>query len=99
MLNTLTTEWKIELKLSGVTVVENVFFNGSTYSFAPFNAPTQTQYYNALITALNSLKLMGYDYYLTDNNTVVVYNQLCQLDDTGLVFSIDIGINFQIYCN
>ena len=99
LLNTLTTEWKIELKLSGVTVVENVFFNGSTYSFAPFNAPTQTQYYNALITALNSLKLMGYDYYLTDNNTVVVYNQLCQLDDTGLVFSIDIGINFQIYCN
>jgi hypothetical protein len=99
LLNTLTTEWKIELKLSGVTVVENVFFNGSTYSFAPFNAPTETQYYNALITALNSLKLMGYDYYLTDNDTVVVYNQLCQLDDTGLVFSIDIGINFQIYCN
>jgi hypothetical protein len=99
LLNTLTTEWTIDLKISGVSVVQNTFFNGSTYSFAPFNAPTTTQYYNALISALNSLKLLGYDYYLTDNNTVVVYNQSCATDENDFIFNIDIGINFQIYCN
>jgi len=97
--NTLTSEWYIELKVSGVTMVQTSFFNGVTFSFVPFNAPTQTQYFNALISSLDSLKNMGYDYYLTDNNTVVVYNQTCQTNDNGLLFTIDIGINFQIYCS
>jgi hypothetical protein len=99
VLNTLTSEWYIELKINNVTKVQLPFFNGSTYSFTPFNAPSQTQYYNALISSLDSLKNMGYDYYLTDNDTVIVYNQTCQTDDNGLVFTIDIGINFQIYCS
>jgi hypothetical protein len=76
-----------------------MFFTGNTFGIAPFNAPSQTQYDTALISALNSLKLLGYDYYFTDNNTVVVYNQLCSMDDSGLTFSIDVGINFKIYCN
>jgi len=99
LLNTLQSNWYIELKVSGNTIVQNEFFTGNTYSIAPFNAPTETQYYNALISALNSLKSLGYDYYLTDSNTVVVYNQVCSTDDSGFTFSIDIGINFKIYCN
>ena len=99
LLNSLTSEWFIDLKVSGVSIVQYSFFNGSTYSIVPFNAPTQTQYYNGLISALNSLKTLGYDYYLTNNDTVVVYNQNCSIDDGGLIFNIDIGINFQIYCN
>jgi hypothetical protein len=99
LLNTLQSEWYIDLKVSGVSVIQNVFFNGNTYGIAPFNAPTETQYYNALISALNSLKSLGYDYYLTDSNTVVIYNQVCSTDDSGFVFNIDIGINFKIYCN
>jgi hypothetical protein len=99
LLNTLQSEWYIDLKVSGVTLVQNMFFTGNTFGIAPFNAPSQTQYDTALISALNSLKLLGYDYYFTDNNTVVVYNQLCSMDDSGLTFSIDVGINFKIYCN
>jgi hypothetical protein len=99
VLNTLTSEWYIELKINNVTMVQTPFFSGVTYSFVPFNAPTQTEYYNALVSSLNSLKTMGYDYYFTDNDTVVVYNQTCQTDDNGLELTIDIGINFQIYCS
>jgi hypothetical protein len=99
LLNTLQSEWYVDLKVSGVSVVQNTFFNGNTYGIAPFNAPNQTQYYNALISTLNSLKSLGYDYYLTDNETVIVYNQVCSTDDSGFTFSIDIGINFKIFCN
>ena len=99
LLDSLTSEWYIDLKISGVSVVTNYFFNGNTYNLPPFNAPTETQYYNALISALNSLKSLGYDYYLTDTNTVVVFNQLCSTDESGFTFNIDIGINFQIFCN
>ena len=99
LLNTLSSNWYLQLKVSGVTLVETYFFTGTTFSIPPFNAPTQVQYYNALITSLNSLKDLGYDYYLTDSETVVVYNHSCATDENNFTFNIDIGINFQIYCN
>jgi hypothetical protein len=99
VLNSLTSEWYIQLKINNIVVIETPFFNGTTYSFAPLNAPTESQYYTALISSLNSLKTMGYDYYITENNTVVVFNQLCQTNENGFVFTIDIGINFQIFCS
>lgn len=99
LLNTLKSEWYIDLKISGVSVVQDVFFNGNTFNITPFNAPSTTQYYNALISSLNNLKTLGYDYYLTENDTVVVYNQVCTTLKTEFIFNIDIGINFQIYCS
>ena len=99
LLNTLQSEWFIDLKVSGVSLIQYSFFTGNTYSIAPFNAPTQNQYYTGLLSALNSLKILGYDYYLTDNDSVVVFNQICSTDDSGFIFDIEIGINFKIYCN
>ena len=53
----------------------------------------------ALENALESLKDYGYDYYLTEENTVIIYNQVCSVSEQGVNFKLNIGINFEILCN
>jgi hypothetical protein len=99
LLNGLETEWYINIQLSGNTLVNYKFFDGSTYSFSPYNAPTNAQYDTALVTALDGLIYFGYDYYFTDDDNVVIFNQNCGGNETGLDFKISIGINFEIFCS
>ena len=99
ILDGLVTEWYINIQVSGNTLVNYSFFNGYTYSFNPYNAPNVSQYDTALTNALDSLIYFGYDYYLTDDNNIVVFNQICQENDSGLDFKISIGINFEIFCS
>ena len=97
--NGMTTEWFIDLQIDDVTVVKYSFFNGIGYSSPIYSVPTGTTYNDGLLIALESLKNEGYDYYLTESETVILYNQVCSESDTGINFKLNIGINFKILCS
>jgi hypothetical protein len=92
--NTVITTWYVDLRFNGVQLSQYSFYNG----VGPFDVPTNQQWLNALTTYLGSLLTSGYSYNIDyTNETVTVYNNNCQpnFDD----FEINVGINFEIYCN
>jgi len=97
-LNGLTSEWILELSYNNSVVVSIPFFYGVAYTIPGVSYPTQTLWDITLTNALNSLAIYGLDYYYTTNDTVVVYNVVCSVNDTGIEFKIDLKINFDIYC-
>ena len=98
-LNSLNTEWFVDIKINNNTLVQYPFFNGVGYIDSSLSSPSTTDWDNALIAALNDLKNYGYDYYFTNNDTVVIYNLICSVSDVGLNFNLNVGINFNITCN
>jgi len=100
VLNSLNSEWFVDLRLNGVTLILNKFFDGYGFTDPSMSSPTNTQWYNALISSLDNLNSYGYDYTLTENNTeVTVYNSICSENSQGINFSINVGINLNLNCN
>ena len=97
--NGMTTQWFVDIRVDDTVVVSYPFFNGVGYSSPSYSSPTVTMWDTALESALESLKDYGYDYYLTDEDTVIVYNQVCSVSEQGINFKLNIGINFEILCN
>lgn len=98
-LNTLNTEWFVEIKINDDTIIQLPFFNGVGYLDPVLSSPSTNQWDDALFEALNDLKNYGYDYYLTTDNTIVIYNMICSISDAGLNFKLNVGINFNIVCS
>ena len=80
-------------------VVSLPFFNGNGYYIPFYSSPSTGDWDIALMTALESLQVYGYDYYLTDSGTVIIYTQGCVVPETPINIKINVGINFQIYCS
>jgi len=97
--NGMTTEWFVDLQLNDYSVVRYSFFNGIGYSSPIYSTPTTSQWNSGLLIALNSLEDNGYGYYLTNTNTVIVYNQSCSQLTNGINFKLNVGINFKILCS
>jgi len=98
-LNSLTTNWYVDLRLNGEPVVQYNFFNGVGYLDPVLSSPSNTDWLNALYTSLNDLKNYGYDYYLTTEDTIVIYNAICSESEVGTNFKLNVGINFNILCS
>lgn len=98
-LNNLQTQWYVDIRINDVQVISNLFFNGSGYYVPFFSSPSQNDWDVALLNAMESLKVYGYDYYFTDNDTVVIYTLGCVVPETPINIKINVGINFQIYCS
>jgi hypothetical protein len=98
-LNSMTTIWYVDLRVNNTTIVSYPFFNGVGYNIPTFSTPSVSDWDIAIIAALEELKNYGYNYYLTDNDTVVVYSESCSISDSVINFKINVGINFQIYCS
>jgi hypothetical protein len=97
-LNTLVTQWFVDIRIDDIQVVSYLFFNGVGYNLIPLSTPTITDWDNALVVAMDQIKILGYDYYFTPENTIVVYNQNCSISETDVNFKLNVGINFSIYC-
>ena len=97
-LTTLQSEWFCELILNNMVVQKNSFFIGSGYTTPNVSYPSQTDWDLVLVQSLSGLLNNGYDYYLTDNNTVILSTNNCNGNDIS-TFKINIGINFNIICS
>jgi hypothetical protein len=91
--NTLNTSWYVDVRFNGVQLGEYSFYNG----VGPFDVPTNQQWLDGLTTYLDGLLLNGYSYNINDDNTVTVFNNNCLPNFDN--FEINVGINFDIYCN
>ena len=104
-INSLQTNWYVELYIDDVLVVETPFFNGLGYLTPQLSSPSNLVWDNALTQSLNNLKNLGYDYYYFEDpsslvsSKVGVYNPICSVSETGTNFKINVGININILCN
>ena len=98
-LNSLNSEWFVDLRLNGVTIVQDKFFEGYGFTTPSISSPTNELWFNSLILSLDKLDSYGYDYTLTDNNKVEIYNTICSENSQGDNFSINVGINLNLNCN
>jgi hypothetical protein len=98
-LNALTTKWYVDIRIDNVNVVLDEFFNGVGFSNPSLSSPSENDWKIALMNSLDSLENYGYDYYLTEDDKVNIYNTICSMDDSGMGISINVGINFEILCS
>jgi hypothetical protein len=98
LLNTLKSTWYVVLSLDDVEIVQYQFFTGIGYLNTGLSSPTTEQWNEALIPALNGLDLYGFEYILNDTD-VVIYSSICSVNDVGINFKLNVGINFEILCN
>ena len=93
-LNTTTSTWYVDIRINGVVISYYEFFNGiGTGSF-----PTSQQWVTAVKDSFINLLTLGYSYNIDeDTEELIVFNNNCipNFDD----FELNVGINFEIYCN
>ncbi len=91
--------WYVDIRLQGIQLTQYPFFNGVGYNLDGLSYPSNSDWYNGINEALMSLSNYGYSYYLTDTDEVVVINNICSLNSSGILLEINVGIEFTISCN
>ena len=97
--NSLNSIWFVNLQVDNTTLVSESFFTGYGLNIVGLSVPTNQQWEDSLINGLSSLNDYGYGYFLTEDDTVIVYNEVCSVSDLEINFKINIGIQFIITCN
>lgn len=93
-LNTTLSTWNVDIRLNGVVLAQNPFYVG----FGTTMYPSASEWLIALEDTFDSLLTLGYSYNIDeDNQEIVVFNNNCQPNFDEL--QINVGINFEIYCN
>lgn len=95
-LTSLNTKWYVDISIDSVNVVKNEFFNGVGYNNPLLSSPTNENWEMALMSALDDLKIYDLDYYLNENDEIVIFNSVCNKDITGMNITINVGVNFII---
>jgi hypothetical protein len=98
-LNGLQTIWYVDIQINETSISTVSFFNGIGYNDNGVSSPTQTNWVSALTGVLDSLENSGYSYYLTNDDQIVIYLTNCEYQPGTLNLKINVGINFEIYCN
>jgi hypothetical protein len=98
-LNALRTQWFVDLRLNDYIIIKKKFFDGVGFSVPNLSSPTNAQWYSALVSSLDELSQSGYDYVLSGDGNVTVYNSICSEDTQGLTFKLNVGINMDLCCN
>jgi hypothetical protein len=97
-LNGLNTEWFVDLRLNDNILVKNSFYYGVGYTVPSLSSPSNSLWLSALVDSLDELTNYGYEYYLTDSETVIIYNSICSENSQGLNFKMNVGINLNLCC-
>ena len=98
-LNSLNTTWYVDVRINSVQVISYPFFNGTGYFNLLTSAPQLSSWKSALTYTLQDLNNLGYDYYFTNKDRLVVYSLLCADEEQQFNFELNVGINFSILCS
>jgi hypothetical protein len=91
--NSLYSQWYVDVKIDGVTVIQNKFFDG----YGTGQVPTNNQWKTALILNLQQLVNYGYFFYV-NGNEVTIYNLTCASSSEPITLQINVGVNIDISC-
>jgi hypothetical protein len=87
--NSLSAQWYVDIEINGTTVTSYPFFS----QYGINNIPSDTDWYNGLIGALDSLINENY-YYEIDGNLVRLYSLTCDLpSETTIVLNAGLDLN------
>ena len=92
-LNTLTSLWYVDIRLSGVLLRKDLFYTG--YGGGDF--PSSQQWISAVETSLSNLDQDGLSYSI-NGTTITVTNIGCNNDFTNESLQINAGLNININC-
>jgi len=93
-LNTLKTNWYLNLKLDGQNLINELFYVGE----GNLDVPNNQIWKNSLDSYLPQLIQQGL-YYSISGNTLYIYNSGCDSYLNNKNLTINIGIDFSISCN
>ena len=107
--NTISSQWFVEIYIDNSLKISYPFFNGVGYTnpspcvetptFSGFSSPCDSVWERSVLIALDGLETFGYDYYITEEGNVAIYNIICDVSRIGVNFEIKVGINFNILCS
>ena len=93
-INSVQTTWFVDIRLNNAILTQYEFYIG----VGSGQYPTSTQWLTALEDTFQSLQTSGYGYNIdTTDSQIVVFNNNCQPNFDEL--QINVGINFDVYCN
>lgn len=92
--SSMVTEWFVDLKLNGATIIQNSFYTG--YGIGDY--PSAQNWFSALNNYLPQLNDYGLGYFIS-NQVLNVRNLDCEESFYGQSISLNVGINIQIVCN
>ena len=92
--NTLVTDWYIDLKLDGVTLIQEKIYTG----YGLLDSPTNAYWKSSLETYLDELINDGFNYYF-NGNTLYVSNSGCEATNQNKLFQLNVGLDFSISCS
>ena len=96
-LNSLITEWYIEVKINGVQMIYQKFFDGLGYGLPGVSSPTSIVWDSAVDTAFTELFNYGF-WYSQNGFTITVFNLGCDANDVGNLLEINVGVDYSIQC-
>jgi hypothetical protein len=100
LINTLTSEWYVDVRLNGDQIIDYKFFDGYGYSVSGTSFPTQTNWLNALYDSLPQMNSNGLTFNIDETtNIVTIYNNNCVTLSSSDILELNVGINFDIICN
>jgi hypothetical protein len=100
LLNTLESDWYIDIRIDGSPIIIYPFFNGVGFSNPTLSTPTANNWVDGLYDAFTNLLDYGLSYIInTDDQTITIYNNNCLPLNTTQNFELNVGINFTILCN
>ena len=92
-LNSVVSDWYIDLRLNGNILVQQQFFTGNGFS----SSPTNNDWLNAAITYFQYLYQYGLSYTIS-GNTITFTNIGCDPNFTNKTITLNVGINISINC-
>jgi len=94
VLNSLQTEWYVDLRVGNTILIQQMFFEG----LGPNGYPTNQQWIDALNQYLPSLNNMGYGFVI-EGNQITINNLTSNPIYNNQVMTLNVGINININCN
>jgi hypothetical protein len=96
-LNSLQSNWYVNISLGGSTIINHNFFPGNGLNFPNISYPSPATWLSALETQLDNLFSYGLDYIISGDQ-VTVYTITCDGLNLNSEFKINVGIDFSINC-
>lgn len=97
-LNGLQTTWFVNVEYNGANIISYPFFNGVGYNNT-LSVPSGSTWLDAVTNSFSALQVYGLSYIFNDNETFTIYNNNCIPLSVSQTFKLNVGINFNLFCN
>ena len=81
MVNTLTSEWYVDVRLNGNQIIDYKFFDGYGYSVSGTSFPTQVNWLNALYDSLPQMINEGLTFNIDETDPEILTDVYTVMED------------------